>query len=75
MTGRIMHVAESGKAALTTATATVVTGTGSWLEYIPEDIGKLGVLVGIMLSVTLIVVHIRREIRDAKRFKKEIEGK
>jgi hypothetical protein len=43
----------SGVSALTTG-----TGVGTFLDWIPNDIGKLATLVGILLSVILIRVHL-----------------
>ena len=43
----------SGVSALTTG-----TGVGTFLDYIPNDIGKLATLVGIVLSIILIRVHL-----------------
>jgi len=40
------------------ATATTGTGIGTVLEWIPDDIGKLAVLVGIILSSILIFSHL-----------------
>ena len=43
----------SGVSALTTG-----TGVGTFLDWIPTDIGKLATLVGIVLSIILIRVHL-----------------
>lgn len=48
------------------AAATASVGTSTWLSWIPADIGKLGTLVGIVLSTVLIVVHITKLIHDRK---------
>lgn len=42
------------------------TSAGSWLDIIPDDIGKLGVLVSMCLGLVLIYVHLRRDLREAK---------
>ena len=42
------------KAGALTAGGTISTGLGSWLDYIPNDIGKVATLVGIVLSTVVI---------------------
>lgn len=56
----IMTIIADGRVGAAVATTTAATGTGTWLEMIPENIGRLGTLVGIILSLVLIVVHLRR---------------
>ena len=54
---QILAAAASPKIA--TAVAAVTTGTGaSWLWWVPDDVGKLATLVGVVLSVVLIRVHL-----------------
>ena len=54
-----MTIIADGRLGAVVATTTAATGTGTWLEMIPENIGRLGTLVGIILSLVLIVVHLR----------------
>lgn len=54
------------KAGALTAGGTISTGLGSWLDYIPNDIGKVATLVGIVLSTVMIVMYIRKIAQDAK---------
>jgi len=42
---------------VTIAGGTIAAGVSTALEYIPEDIGKLTSLVGLILSITLILVQ------------------
>lgn len=61
MSGRdvIQEVLTSPKTAHLTATLTAGTGIGTVLDMIPDDIGKLATLIGIVLSLVLIRNHWR----------------
>ena len=54
------------KAGALTAGGTISTGIVSWLNYIPDDIGKVATLVGIVLSTVMIVMYIKKISQDAK---------
>lgn len=45
----------------TLAAGTAAGGSwlAGWLDWIPNDIGKLAVLIGICLSIVLIIMHIQ----------------
>jgi len=58
------------KAAAAAAVATMSTGLGTVLEWIPNDIGKLASLVGVVLSCVLIYAH----LLNAKKTRLEIEN-
>lgn len=45
------------------------SGIATWLEMIPNEIGKLATLVGIILSLVLIVMHVRKMRQDARESK------
>jgi hypothetical protein len=47
----------------------------SVLEYIPDDIGKAGVLVSILLTVVLIYSHLRKDRREQVRFDRQMEDR
>lgn len=69
-------VKEIIKSKTTAASAAVVTGSTSTFHlfgYIPEDIGKFGVLLGSILSATLIIVHVRHSIIEGKKAALEIK--
>lgn len=54
---QLIEIAGNAKAAL--VVSAVTTGTGvSTLSWIPDDIGKLAMLVGIILSLVLIRAHL-----------------
>lgn len=53
----IHEVLTNVKVAVTVAATTISTGLGMFLDLIPDDIGKLATLIGIVLSVVLIYVH------------------
>lgn len=48
------------------ATGTIGSGMGTWLNVIPNEIGKLATLVGIILSITLIIMYIRKMRQEAR---------
>lgn len=57
------EVLQSPKMGHVVAVATTGTGISSvfdYFDYIPDSIGKLATLVGMILSITLIRVHIAR---------------
>ena len=51
------------KLAASTSLATATTGTITWLEWIPSDIGKLATVIGLILSTILIYTHIKKAQR------------
>ncbi len=55
-----------GRLATTVSAGTTSSGVMTWLDIIPNDIGKLATLVGICLSLTLIIMHIRKMRQDAQ---------
>ena len=58
-------------AKITPAAIAITTGSGlgTWFDFIPSDIGKLGCLVGITLSIFLIRVN----CHQASKLKREIK--
>ncbi len=40
------------------------TGTASLLNFIPDDIGKLGTIITGLLGIVLIVTHLMKMIRE-----------
>jgi hypothetical protein len=54
----IQELTHNFKVATTAAAATVTTGAGTILEYIPDDIGKVATVVGLVLSVLLFRIHL-----------------
>ncbi len=58
------------KLAATVAATTVSTGVSTWFDLIPDDIGKLASLAGLVLTVILIVIHTYKLCIDIKRNKK-----
>lgn len=65
----LQELAQNPKIAAGVSTMTAGTGTGTMLDFIPGDIGKLATLVGIILSVILIRVH----LINLKKSKLELE--
>lgn len=70
----IRALVENTKVAATTASSTAVTGyTFDVLGMIPDDIGKLASLVGIVLSLVLIYTHWRKGRADLEKTRLEVE--
>ena len=59
-------------AAMVSASTTSV-GFGLIFDWIPNDIGKLASLIGIVLSIVLICFHLRKGRIETKKAKLEIE--
>ena len=59
MSGKeVLHqLSQNPKVAAVVASATTGTGAGTILDYIPDDIGKLAVIVGIMVSLMILRVQ------------------
>lgn len=51
------ELVQNPKTGAAVATGTTATGLGTILDFIPDDIGKLATLVGIILSSLLIYAH------------------
>ena len=49
-----------------TATLTTSSGIATVLQWIPDDIGKLATLVGLVLSAVLIRYHVNKTRIDAR---------
>ena len=69
----IQEIVISPKPAIAVAMSTTGTGMGTIFDLIPDDIGKLATVIGIILSSVLIYTHSRRMIMDAKKSKLELE--
>ncbi len=63
----------SPKAASVVSAVTTGTGLGTILDLIPNDIGKLATLVGIVLSVVLIQNHWRKGRAEYTKLQLEIK--
>ena len=68
-----IEIAQNPKTGAVVSTMTTTTGLGTVLDWIPSDIGKLATLVGILLSLTLIYVHLSRIRMEKRRELVEIE--
>ncbi len=69
----LIDLAQNPKVASIVSTATTGTGIGTFLDLIPNDIGKLATLVGILLSCVLIYTHLRKGRIEYKKTQLEIE--
>ncbi len=54
------------KAAWIVAVTTGTTGTATFLDFIPDDIGKLATMISMVLGVVLIISHRKKMTRDQK---------
>ncbi len=68
-----MNFIADGRFGAIVATGTTGAGTATWMSWIPEDIGKIATLAGILLSLVLIVVHLNKMRYDSKKARLEIE--
>lgn len=66
-------IVTDAKAASIVATGTISTGLGSVLDLIPNEIGKLATVAGILLSIVLIYTHSRKGpmVRESIRLQNE----
>ena len=55
-----------GRLASAVSAGTTSSGLATWLDLIPNEIGKLATLVGIALSVVLIIMHLKKMNHDSK---------
>lgn len=67
------EMASNAKVAGVVASSTMGTGIGTILDLIPDDIGKLATLVGIILSSVLIYTHWRKGRIEYKKTQLEIK--
>lgn len=69
---QLIELAQNPKIGTTVAAATSTSGLGTFLDLIPNDIGKLATLLGIVLSIVLIYANILG-IKERKLRMTEIE--
>jgi len=53
--------------------ATTGTGLADWLNWIPDDIGKLATAVGILLSLVLVGTTLFRARMDYQKHRAELK--
>lgn len=63
---------EGPKTAVAVSVSTTATGSLTWFDVIPDDIGKLASLAGFVLSVVLIINHIRRSNLEVRKLRAEV---
>lgn len=68
----LQHTMDNPKIAAVVSAVTTGTGVGTWLDYIPDDIGKLATVTGIVLSSVLIYTHLRKSNHEAARARLEL---
>ena len=66
MKQQVEQLMQDDRTGAVAAGGTVATSLATVFDWIPQNIGNVGVMVGIVLSVTLIVINIRAEIRRTK---------
>ena len=59
-------------AVATTTTTLGATKTWGWLEFIPDDVGKLATLVGVVLTMVLIFVQLNKLYWETQKNKLDI---
>jgi len=68
----IADITTNVKAASVVAISTTSTGIGAWFSWIPADIAKLGGLLGGILSIVLIITHLRKSKIQAEKARLEM---
>lgn len=68
----VQAVATSPQTAHVVSAVTTTTGVATWVQMIPHDIGTIGSLLGIVSTVVLLIIQIKRDRRDQKRFEMEV---
>lgn len=56
----LLHYAENLKVAIFTSVATALTGISDAMEWIPDLLGEVATIIGIILSLVLIYTHWRK---------------
>ena len=71
----LTDAAQNPKVAATVSTVTMTAGSGigTYLNLIPNHIGTIASLLGAVLSIVLIVTHIKKFNRDKKKHDLEVE--
>ena len=64
---------QSPKTALTVSTATTGSGVLTVLEWIPQNIGSVASMVGIILSSVMIFIHLKQHFLKMRIMQKELE--
>lgn len=62
----LSQIATSPKAGASVAASTTAVGVSSWVDLIPDDIGKVATLVGICLSLVYIYTTVRKHRAEFK---------
>lgn len=75
MKQQVIEIAMDDKTGNIIAASTAGTSLATLLDLIPANIGNLGVLMGVILSTTLIICHVRSEIRNTELHKKRMNEK
>ncbi len=60
------------KAAWIVAGTSATTGTATFLDFIPDDIGKLATIISMALGLVLIWSHIAKNLREGRIAKIEL---
>ena len=75
MKAQLIAMAMDDKTGNITAAGTAGISVATLLDFIPENVGNLGVLMGVVLSITLVICHIRAEIRNTELHKRRMNEK
>lgn len=74
MIEKLSNLIADARVAAGAALTTGASGVGQWVDMIPSTtLTKGATLIGIVLSTVLIVVHIRRDGREAAKMKLELD--
>lgn len=70
-----MNFIADGRVAGAVAGTTATLGAGKtwgWLEFIPDDVGKLATLIGVVLTFVLIIVQLNKLYWETQKNKLDI---
>lgn len=59
-------IVQEPKTGVAVGAGTFATGMANWMECIPNDIGKLVSLIGILVSVIMLIYHVRKDRREER---------
>lgn len=71
----INAASQNPKIAATVSTSTIGSGIATMLEWIPLEIGKLSILIGIILSLVLIYTHLKQHVVKMRLMEQELKNR
>ena len=69
----VLEIVQAPRTGVVVGAGTFATGLAKWMEYIPNDIGKLTTLIGALVAIGMFAYHIRKDRRDTRKADIEYE--